>query len=182
MDRRTRPGRTRQSSWRRLVAVVAALVLALPLGSAVVIPILTAAATQGDNLKVALIGDIDTLNPFLAILAASTNILRFQYESLVQYGKNNELVPGLASVWQTSSDGKVWTFTIPVDRKWSDGQPLTADDVAWTFSAVQSMKALQQANGALVTNIASVSRWKSCSQTTLPVAFAYLLTRILVPT
>jgi len=153
---RTRPGRTRQSSWRRLVAVVAALVLSLPLGSAVVIPIPTAAATQGDNLKVALIGDIDTLNPFLAILAASTNILRFQYESLVQYGKNNELVPGLASVWQTSSDGKVWTFTIPADRKWSDGQPLTADDVAWTFSAVQSMKALQQANGALVTNVASV--------------------------
>ena len=54
------------------------------------------------------------------------------------------------------SDGKIWTFTIPSDRKWSDGQPLTADDVAWTFSAVQSMKALQQANGALVTNIASV--------------------------
>ena len=79
------------------MAAVVALVLALPLGSAVASPIPTAAATQVDNLKVALIGDIDTLNPFLAILAASTNILRFQYESLVQYDKNNELVPGLAS-------------------------------------------------------------------------------------
>jgi peptide/nickel transport system substrate-binding protein len=155
-DCRTHPGCTRQSTWRRLVAATAALVVAMPLGCAVANHIPTAAAAGGDNLKVALMGDIDTLNPFLAILAASTDILRLQYEGLVQYGKNNELVPGLASGWQTSRDGRIWTFKIPADRKWSDGQPLTADDVAWTFSAAQRMTALQRANGALVTNIAGV--------------------------
>ena len=46
--------------------------------------------------------DIDTFNPFLAILASSTGILRFQYENLVQYGVNNEPVPGLADKWETS--------------------------------------------------------------------------------
>jgi peptide/nickel transport system substrate-binding protein len=138
------------------VAATAALVAVTPLGCAVANPIPVASAAGSDNLKVALMGDIDTLNPFLAILTGSTNILRLQYEGLVQYGKNNELVPGLASVWRTSRDGKVWTFEIPADRKWSDGQPLTADDAAWTYSVMQRMTALQRANGALVTNIASV--------------------------
>ena len=113
---------------------------------------------RGGHLKVALTSDIDTLNPFLAILASSTGILRFQYESLVQYGNNNEVVPGLASEWQTSPDGKTWTFTIPADRKWSDGEPLTAEDAVWTFDAVKNQEALQQANGGLVTNVA---RWRA---------------------
>jgi peptide/nickel transport system substrate-binding protein len=156
MVHRTPPARHHRSGLRRLVAAGAALALSFPLGLSMTTPP-PAAAAAGDDLKVALTSDIDTLNPFLAILASSTNILRFQYESLVQYGKNNEVVPGLASEWQTSPDGKTWTFTIPADRKWSDGQPLTADDAVWTFDAVKNQEALQQANGGLVTNVAEVT-------------------------
>jgi peptide/nickel transport system substrate-binding protein len=131
-------------------------VLALPLALAA--PLATPArAADGDTMKVALTSDIDTLNPFLAILASSTGILRFQYESLVQYGTNNQVVPGLSDTWQTSPDGKTWTFNLPADRKWSDGQALTAEDAAWTFNAVKTTKALQLANGGLVSNVASVT-------------------------
>jgi peptide/nickel transport system substrate-binding protein len=139
----------------RWAALAAAAVLAAVLG---LVPAATvpAAAEDAPTLKYALTDDIDTLNPFLAILASSTGILRFQYENLVQYGTDNEIVPGLAESWQTSADKKTWTFTLPADRKWSDGQPLTAEDVAWTFQAVKSTPALQQANGGLVTNVAKV--------------------------
>jgi peptide/nickel transport system substrate-binding protein len=148
---------TSRTSWRRrLAGLTAAVALALPLGLSA--PLATpAVAADAAPLKVALTSDIDTLNPFLAILASSTGILRFQYESLVQYGTNNELVPGLADKWTTSPDGKTWTFNIPADRKWSDGKPLTAEDAVWTFDAVKTKEALQQANGGLVTNVASVS-------------------------
>lgn len=108
-------------------------------------------------MKVAITTDIDTFNPFQAILASSTAILRFQYESLVTWGKNNETVPGLADTWETSPDGKTWTFHIPEDRKWSDGKPLTAEDAAWTFNAIKKDNKLQQANGGLVENVASVN-------------------------
>ncbi|MET0694357.1 MAG: ABC transporter substrate-binding protein [Propionibacteriaceae bacterium] len=142
--------------WRRTLLAVAAAALALPL--ALSAPAATpASAAEGANLKVALTSDIDTLNPFLAILASSTGILRFQYESLVQYGTKNEVVPGLAEKWESSPDAKTWTFTLPADRKWSDGEPLTAEDAAWTFNAVKTTEALQQANGGLVSNVNTVT-------------------------
>ena len=43
---------------------------------------------------------------------------------------------GLATDWQTSDDGKVWTFTITDKSKWQDGEPLTAKDVAFTFNYI----------------------------------------------
>jgi peptide/nickel transport system substrate-binding protein len=41
---------------------------------------------------------------------------------------------GLATAWETSPDGKVWTFTITDKAKWQDGTPLTASDVAFTYN------------------------------------------------
>ncbi len=112
---------------------------------------------KGTTLKLALTGDIDSLNPFLAILASSTNILALQYESLVSYGaKNNEEAPGMADKWETSKDGKVWTFHLPKDRKWSDGKPITAEDAEWTFKAIQTNDLLKQANGGLLTSVVKV--------------------------
>lgn len=116
-----------------------------------------ALAADLPKIKVATSADIDTLNPFIAILASSTGILRFQYENLVASGTNNEIIPGLAEKWETSPDGKTWTFTMRPGLKWSDGQPLTAKDVAWTFNAVKTDKKLQQANGGLVENVAGVT-------------------------
>ena len=145
-------------SHRRVRAVAAlglggALILA-PLGGAAV----SATAASGSMLKIATSSDIDTLNPFTAILASSTSIMSLQYESLAQYSAaDNSVVPGLASKWTTSSDGLVWKFTIPAEREWSDGSPLTAKDAAWTFTAIQNDEKLAQANGGLLTNIVSVT-------------------------
>ena len=103
-----------------------------------------------------MVTDIDTFNPFTAVLLASTGINRYQYEALVGYGKNSEPAPGLADTWETSDDGKTWTFHIPENRKWSDGKPVTADDVVYTYTSIMKTTALQSANGGLVTNIADV--------------------------
>ena len=108
-------------------------------------------------LKAAISREIDTLNPFTSVLASGTDIMALQYESLVAYGaKDNSVVPGIASKWDISADGLTWTFTIPKDRVWSDGKPLTANDVAWTFDAIKGNEKLQQANGGLITNIRDV--------------------------
>ena len=57
------------------------------------------------------------------------------YPQLVQYDfEDGEyvIVGDLADSWDTSADGKDWTFHLKSGTKWSDGQPLTAEDVAWT--------------------------------------------------
>ncbi len=55
------------------------------------------------------------------------------YDSLV-WKDERGLIPWLASRWATSSDGRDVTFTLADNATWHDGQPLTADDVAFTFA------------------------------------------------
>lgn len=143
---------------RRLVTALVASAVALA-PAAVVAPSAIAessTASSGTTLKAALIGDIDSLNPFISITAQGTGMLVLQYQNLVSWDQNNMPSPGLADKWETSSDGKTWTFHMPADRKWSDGQPITPDDAVWTFNAIKNNAKLKQANGALVENFASV--------------------------
>jgi peptide/nickel transport system substrate-binding protein len=47
-----------------------------------------------------------------------------------------EVEPDLALRWESEEGGKVWTFHLRRDVKWSDGKPFTADDVVFTFNRV----------------------------------------------
>ncbi|MFC6006888.1 ABC transporter substrate-binding protein [Angustibacter luteus] len=59
------------------------------------------------------------------------------YDYLVNYSmKDMSPEPGLAKSWETSADGLTWTFHVRDGVKWSDGQPLTAADVAYTYTRV----------------------------------------------
>jgi peptide/nickel transport system substrate-binding protein len=49
-------------------------------------------------------------------------------------GQTNNIVPSLAERWTVSSDGKTYTFYLRPGLKFSNGQPLTAEDVAWTLN------------------------------------------------
>ena len=81
----------------------------------------------------------DNLNPFIGYESSSYEIWAINYELLVGFRASDYAnVPGvgLATDWQTSDDGKVWTFTITDKSKWQDGPPLTAKDVAFTFNYI----------------------------------------------
>jgi peptide/nickel transport system substrate-binding protein len=68
------------------------------------------------------------------------------YDFLVGFdAKTLEPRPELATRWEVSPDGKVWTFTIRSGVKWQDGQPLTAKDVAFTFNYIVQNKLLNLA-------------------------------------
>ena len=61
-------------------------------------------------------------------------ILSLMFEGLTSIdGVTNDVVPNLASHWTLKNKGQeVWFYLRP-DLKWSDGHPLTADDVVFTF-------------------------------------------------
>lgn len=78
--------------------------------------------------------DIRTLNSMLSSDTASNQVIGLMFDGLLNYKKDGSLIPQLASALpQTSSDGLTYTFKLRSGLKWSDGQPLTSDDVKFTY-------------------------------------------------
>lgn len=57
----------------------------------------------------------------------------FMFDQLTWPDSSGVQKPWLAKSWTTSSDGKTWTFTLPTNATWQDGQPLTAQDVVFSY-------------------------------------------------
>jgi peptide/nickel transport system substrate-binding protein len=110
----------------------------------------------GSTLRVAITQDIDSLNPFVAVFLSSTQVMRLTYENLTTVGPDNAVQPGLAESWEAAPDGLTWTYQIR-DAQWSDGTPITARDVAFTYSQIMTNPAAQDANGSAVANFAAVT-------------------------
>ncbi|MFN8533433.1 MAG: ABC transporter substrate-binding protein [Dehalococcoidia bacterium] len=56
------------------------------------------------------------------------------YDTVTEIGRNFEVMPSLAEKWEVSSDGTVWTFTLRPGGTFSNGDPVTAEDVAFSFN------------------------------------------------
>lgn len=75
----------------------------------------------------------DTLDPHRYALDLETKIMTDLFEGLVTDDAMGEPVPGIAESWDISPDGKTYTFHLRAGLQWSDGVPLTADDVVAGF-------------------------------------------------
>ena len=135
-------GKRRRGHRRALVIALAALLaagLVWGLGSALAGSSSPSPAAGKTVLRLGWTNDPDNLNPFIGYESSSYEIWAINYELLVGFRASDMAnVPGvgLATKWETSPDGKVWTFTITDKSKWQDGQPLTAADVAFTYNYV----------------------------------------------
>ncbi|MBU6228168.1 MAG: ABC transporter substrate-binding protein [Cyanobacteria bacterium REEB459] len=95
----------------------------------------TRAETSQSRLVISTLSDPKTFNPVLS--QESPNIFSFTFEGLTTTdGVTGNMVPALAESWQTSADGKTLVFTLREGLRWSDGEPLTADDVVFTYEVV----------------------------------------------
>jgi peptide/nickel transport system substrate-binding protein len=90
----------------------------------------------GGTFRLGTSSTIDSLNPFVAFQANAIEIFIYTYPYLTTYDSKNNIIPLFAKSWETSSDGLTWTFHTVPNAKWSDGQPLTAEDVAWTYTTI----------------------------------------------
>jgi len=113
--------------------------------------------SDAKTLRIATSGFVDSFNPFTSIYLLPTNTLRYTYEFLVQNSQEDgSPTKGLADKWETSDGGKVWTFTLQDGLKWSDGEPITSDDVAFTYQSMIDDPALGVANGGLLANVDTI--------------------------
>ena len=97
-------------------------------------------AQTGAELIVLRVGTTTTgssLNPFAEQDLVSAEVTTLQYPMLVQPSPADSApMPGLASSWTTSLDRTTWTFRLDPGATWSDGEPVTAGDVKYTFDRV----------------------------------------------
>ncbi len=90
---------------------------------------------RGGKLIIAEMGDPKTFNFIKQNDMSSYGIIRFMFWGLLKFDEvNQEVKPGLADFWTNSPDGKTWTFRLRKNLRWSDGAPLTADDVVFTWN------------------------------------------------
>ncbi|MFL6140314.1 MAG: ABC transporter substrate-binding protein [Labedaea sp.] len=73
-------------------------------------------------------------NPFAPVPLGPTRGMIYETLMFVNLAKASDVRPHLAESYEWGSDGKSLTFTIRKGVKWSDGKPLTADDVAFVFN------------------------------------------------
>jgi peptide/nickel transport system substrate-binding protein len=65
------------------------------------------------------------------------SIFGYMYEGLInENGLTSELEPGLAESWEVSKDGKKIVFTLREGLKWSDGEPMTTDDIIFSYENI----------------------------------------------
>lgn len=97
------------------------------------------AATPEDVLVVGIAGDVDNLDPHVTMTNRSWSVTYPVYERLVRYKEENgvgltEVEADLATEWTVSDDGLVWTFTLRENARFSDGTPVDAEAVAFSFN------------------------------------------------
>jgi peptide/nickel transport system substrate-binding protein len=102
---------------------------------------------------------VDTLNPFVGVTSQDFEVYGLIYDNLMDYGQLNYApAPRLATSWSTSKNGLVWTYHIRRGVKWTDGVPLTAADVAYTFNRDIHGSAERADNLSYIQNITKVQQ------------------------
>ena len=131
-------GRVR-SSWRLLLAVVVLGLVAA--GAAGARPFGVTAKNAGtDTLVIANAVKVDTLDPAQNSVNESIWLDQNIWARLLQPNANGTgLIPDLATKWTVSKNGLTYRFTLR-SAKFSDGSPITAEDVAFSYTRMRFQK------------------------------------------
>jgi len=83
--------------------------------------------------------ELPSMDSALATDAASFRVMNNVFEGLYRLDKDNNPTPGMAESYEVSQDGKVYTFKLR-DAKWSNGDPVTANDFVFAWKRVLDPK------------------------------------------
>lgn len=91
----------------------------------------------GETLIVRGAGDPMSFNPNTMGDDFAYPIVQNLYNRLVKLDASKQIIPDLATDWEVSEDGKSVTFNLRDDAKWHDGEPVTSEDVKYTFETIK---------------------------------------------
>ena len=125
---------------------------------------------SGGVFRIGTSSRIDSLNPYVAFNQDAYSTFEYIYPLLIQYDRaNRKFVADFATSWKASNGGKTWTFKTVRNAKWSDGQPMTARDAAWTINTDLKYAGTGAANAAGL--VAHIKHASAPNATTLVVSY-----------
>ncbi|MFC5832209.1 ABC transporter substrate-binding protein [Nonomuraea insulae] len=128
----------------RRAALLAALAVALTAACAPSVPGQNgsgqSAPASADRLTIGTTADVVNFNPLVGNSRTDSWVTNLMYPHLMQMDATGKRVPYLGTEWSYAKDGKTATVKLRDDMKWSDGKPVTADDVVFAVTAVQKEK------------------------------------------
>lgn len=92
------------------------------------------AAQQAGVVSLFMSSTPDTFLPHYSIGAYSRYLGNLMFPRLLRYQDDASVIPYLAESYDVAEDGLSYTFHLVQDAVWSDGTPVTANDVAWTYT------------------------------------------------
>lgn len=95
---------------------------------------------SGGTLRRRLIGDPATLNAVMQSGTSEQEVLQYVSRNLLDFDARMRLVPGLASSWSVSPDGRSYAFEIRPEAVWEDGSPVTSADAVFTIRSIVDPK------------------------------------------
>lgn len=100
----------------------------------------TAAKLRKDTVVAGISEPQGIFNPYFFVNGWDENVTNVIFSRLIDWDSHGKLVPGLAESWQVSPDNKVYTIKLRPNLTFSDGSPLTAEDVAFTLTVLHDPK------------------------------------------
>ena len=104
----------------------------LYLASAAITSLIMTSTALAEDLTIGLASEPTSIDPHYHNLGPNNNFAIHLYDSLVHQDENQRLIPGLAVSWEAIDD-LTWEFKLREGVTFHDGNPLTADDVVYTF-------------------------------------------------
>jgi len=92
----------------------------------------------GGIFREGIVGTFGNANPIYATSEVDASVSRLIFSGLFKYDDRNRLVGDLAESWTTDQTQQVYTVKLRPNLHWQDGTPLTAQDVAFTYTVIQN--------------------------------------------
>ena len=130
--------RTYRAVARRIATVATAIGLALA-APAFASGAYAAAMKQGGDLRAALTGEPDVLDPATSSIYTGAQVYEQIFSKLIDMDASGNFVPDLATSW-TENDPKTWTFKLVPNATFQNGEKFTSADVKYTFQRILDPK------------------------------------------
>lgn len=136
--------------------VISWLLLVVLIGACLVVQIRalsgyyqTLQPVPGGTYTEGIVGSLTNVNPIYAANSVDQAVSKLIFSGLYTYNDKNQLVGDLASgPWIVDSAGLTYTVHLRPNLKWQDGEPLTSNDVAFTYQVIQNSDAQSPLNSS----------------------------------
>ena len=135
---------------------------------------------DGGTYTEATLGEVKSMNPLFATTSSEKVLSRLMFATISTIDYSGHAGAGLAESIRADETGKIWTVKLRNNLKWSDGEPITTDDVLFTAELIKN----PAVNSIYDSNLSNVKVEKNETGElvfTLPVSYADFITALNIP-